>query len=407
MSASSGKVAISMNTTPLSGSAPTGTQVRDLVGFGSANGFEGAGPATGGSSTTAILRIDGGCSDGDNNGTDFVSGDPQPRNSSSDGTACHDVVISQVYGGGGNAGAPYANDYVELYNRSSTSVDLTGWSVQYAAATGSAWSLTPLSGSILAGGYYLVEEASGGSFGVSLPRPDSIGNVNVGSTAGKVALVSNSWGLSGNGPSGTGVRDFLGYGSASAFEGAAPAPAPSNGTADARVRQGCTDTDDNSSDFRVAPPVPRNTATTARTCGGSPPATGATSDFDGDGTTDIAVFRPSTGGWFVKGAPSMFWGASGDVPVPGDYDGDGTTDIAVFRPSSGMWFVKGAPSASWGTSGDVPVPGDYDGDGRTDIAVFRPSSGMWFVDGGPTTGWGANGDRPTPLPSAIGQAFFP
>ena len=72
-----------------------------------------------------------------------------------------------------------------------------------------------------------------------------------------------------------------------------------------------------------------------------------------------------------------------DVPVPGDYDGDGITDIAVFRAPTGTWYMRnsGAPAAAvvWGGAGDMPAPGDYDGDGKTDIAVFRPSTGTWYV----------------------------
>jgi putative transposon-encoded protein len=119
-------------------------------------------------------------------------------------------------------------------------------------------------------------------------------------------------------------------------------------------------------------------------------------DYDGDGDTDIAVFRPSNGYWFVNGGALTQYGTSGDIPVPGDYDGDGDTDIAVFRPSNGYWFVRGGPTVAFGTSGDIPVPGDYDGDGDTDVAVFRPSGGYWFVRGGPTVQFGTSGDIPVP-----------
>jgi hypothetical protein len=78
-------------------------------------------------------------------------------------------------------------------------------------------------------------------------------------------------------------------------------------------------------------------------------------DYDGDGVTDVAVFRPSNGRWYVLGRPAVSWGLSGDVPVPGDYDGDGVTDVAVFRPSNGRWYVLGMPAVSWGVSGDLPV----------------------------------------------------
>jgi hypothetical protein len=82
---------------------------------------------------------------------------------------------------------------------------------------------------------------------------------------------------------------------------------------------------------------------------------------------------------------SQQWGTSGDALVPGDYDGDGRSDIAVWRPSEGVWYILGSQngfmSQQWGTSGDVPVPGDYDGDGKTDVAVWRPSEGVWYILG--------------------------
>ncbi len=119
-------------------------------------------------------------------------------------------------------------------------------------------------------------------------------------------------------------------------------------------------------------------------------------DYDGSGGTDIAVFRPSTGVWYVQNGPTVAFGATGDVPVPGDYDGNGRADIAVYRPSNGYWFVQGAAALAWGTGGDIPVPGDYDGNGHTDVAVFRPSNGLWFVHGGATLAWGTVGDIPVP-----------
>ena len=116
-------------------------------------------------------------------------------------------------------------------------------------------------------------------------------------------------------------------------------------------------------------------------------------DFDGDGRTDIAVFRPQSGTWFVLKSSTNFstqatyaWGAPGDIAVPGDYDGDGKLDLAVFRPSSGVWFIlksstdfSTSTAYQWGNVGDIPMPGDYDGDGKIDLAVFRPSNGFWFI----------------------------
>ncbi len=119
-------------------------------------------------------------------------------------------------------------------------------------------------------------------------------------------------------------------------------------------------------------------------------------DYDGNRSADMAVFRPSTGTWFVRGGATVVFGTSGDIPAPGDYDGNGTTDFAVFRPSTGTWYVQGGATVAFGTSGDIPVPGDYDGNGTTDLAVFRPSTGTWFIRGGATTAWGSSGDIPVP-----------
>ena len=113
-------------------------------------------------------------------------------------------------------------------------------------------------------------------------------------------------------------------------------------------------------------------------------------DYDGDGRTDAAVYTPATGIWSIQrtslGSITYQWGLAGDVPIPGDYDGDGKTDLAVFRPVTGEWFIRQsstnfatAVTFQWGLNGDVPVPGDYDGDGKTDLGVYRPSAGTWFM----------------------------
>jgi hypothetical protein len=133
-------------------------------------------------------------------------------------------------------------------------------------------------------------------------------------------------------------------------------------------------------------------------------------DYDGDGKTDAAIFRPSTGLWYGPrtGAQQivvqMFLGQSGDIPVPGDYDGDGKSDPAIWRPSIGLFFVVksggGTLSATLGQAGDVPVVRDYDGDGRTDVATWRPGTGGWQAQlsaGGTYQATSGNsGDIPVP-----------
>ncbi|HUQ62336.1 MAG TPA: kelch repeat-containing protein [Acidimicrobiales bacterium] len=135
------------------------------------------------------------------------------------------------------------------------------------------------------------------------------------------------------------------------------------------------------------------------------PALPPVADFNGDRSTDVAVFRPANGVSYLRGQTpeAVAWGAEGDVPVPGDYDGDRQSDLAVFRPSNGVWYLKGqTPDAlAWGVDGDVPVPADYDGDHKTDVAVFRPSNGTWYIRQSSTgaelaANYGAPGDVPVP-----------
>jgi subtilisin-like proprotein convertase family protein len=119
-------------------------------------------------------------------------------------------------------------------------------------------------------------------------------------------------------------------------------------------------------------------------------------DFTGDGAADIAVYRPSTGQWFVYNQGVQQWGEPGDIPAAGDYNGDGTTDRAVYRPSNGIWYVQNQAPVPWGEPGDIPVPAAYNGTGTTDRAIYRPSTATWFVHNRFTLQWGAIGDLPVP-----------
>jgi predicted extracellular nuclease len=177
-----------------------------------------------------------------------------------------DVVISQVYGGGGNSGAPFTHDFIELFNRGVTPVNLTGWSVQYQSAGGTGtWQVTPLTGTIAPGGYYLVQEASNAAVGSPLPAPDATGSIAMAAGAGKVALSSTTTPFSGSCASC--AVDMVGYGAtASCFEGAGPTGGTSNTTAALRKRGGCFDSNNNNIDFSIGAPNPRNTASPAGSC---------------------------------------------------------------------------------------------------------------------------------------------
>ncbi len=197
------------------------------------------------------------------------------------------VLISQIYGGGGNSGAVYQNDYVELYNRGASAVALTGWSVQYADSTGTSWSVISLGGSIQPGHYYLIQGASGGSVGSALPTPDATNTtVNLSQTAGKIALLNVNTAISSGTSSPIGLsslQDFVGFGAADAYEGSGPAPSISATTSGFRANAGATDTNDNSADFTAGTPNPRNSAS-----GG------------GTNAPDLAIAKSHSGG-FVQG----------------------------------------------------------------------------------------------------------
>lgn len=119
-------------------------------------------------------------------------------------------------------------------------------------------------------------------------------------------------------------------------------------------------------------------------------------DYNGDGTSDIAVFRWASGLWAIRNLTRVYFGATGDYPVPGDYDGDGATDISIFRPETALWSVRNITRAYFGGNNDIPVPADYNGDGKDDIAVFRASSGLWAVRGLSRFYYGTADDVPVP-----------
>jgi hypothetical protein len=226
-----------------------------------------------------------------------------------------DLVISQVFAGGGNAGAAFANDYVEIFNRGSSTVDLSGWTVQYATAAGTSWSAAPLNGAVPPGRRYLVQFASGGTVGLALPPPDATDTTNLSTSGGKVALVHAIAPLTcgasaGSCSSVSTVRDLLGYGSATDFEGAA-APALTNTTAATRAAAGCTDFDANASDFTAEPAAPHNSTSAAATC----TATG-TSATASQSATVVVTVQSSIALSLERSTVSFGPVAVGDRPPP-------------------------------------------------------------------------------------------
>jgi len=235
-------------------------------------------------------------------------------------TGSPDIVISQLYGGGGNSGGQFTHDFVELFNRSASSVSVTGWTVQYASSTGNSWAAAPLSGTIPPGGYYLVQLAAGTGTAAALPAPDATGSMNMSGSTGKVALVSNQTLLRcGSGTAclpNAAIHDLVGYGGADSFEGSGAAPTQANTTAGFRAAGGCTDTNSNAADFTTVAPAPRNSTSARNPCStgggtpdaGVPDAGGGTPDAGGGGggTGDGTPTRQPCTGAFGSAMTAAF-----------------------------------------------------------------------------------------------------
>ena len=159
------------------------------------------------------------------------------------------IVINEVYGGGGNSGAPFQNDFVELFNNGATAVDIGGYGIQYASATGAFgannFALIPVGTMLAAGDFYTETGASNAAVGAIVPADQAGGNIAMSATTGKVRLLDAA----------LNVVDLVGYGTATTFEGAGPAAAPSATTSDQRIPNG-VDSNDNLADFKASGPTP-------------------------------------------------------------------------------------------------------------------------------------------------------
>jgi uncharacterized protein len=257
-----------------------------------------------------------------------------------------DLVISQIYGGGGNSGATYSHDYIEIFNRGTASVSLDGKSLQYASATGSgnlganATQLTELSGTVPPGRYLLVREATNNvAVGEPLPTPylDDPTPINMAAGAGKVALANGTTTLGCNteatcAANGNDIRiiDLIGYGGATYFEGA-PAPGLSNILADFRADGGCQDSDSNAADFTAATPSPRTADTPAHVCStdaapfvaATTPPSGAT-EVPTSSNVTVTFSEPVTAG---TSAFELECTTSGSVALTVTPDGPSTTFV--------------------------------------------------------------------------------
>jgi hypothetical protein len=232
---------------------------------------------------------------------------PAPARVLAQAGGAHDIIISQVYSRGGEAGAAYQNDFIELFNRGTAPIDVNGWSLHVTSYEGTSALSTALSfvssrGMVIGPGkHFLFRLAAGGANGQPVQSFDfDISNLRLGGTGGEIALFSkNSTFVFGVCPSlpSPDISDAVGYGSAKCYEGAAAAPAPSASTAVLRGAGGCTDTDDNAADFSLASAAPRDSSQPATLCavGGGPTSVqfGATAYTVSEGEThlDVAVNR--------------------------------------------------------------------------------------------------------------------
>ena len=291
------------------------------------------------------------------------------------------LVISQVYGGGGNAGAPFNADFLELHNISGTAQSTSGLSVQYASSgnTG-AWTgvfALPAT-SVPTGGYYLIRMSTTGAIGAALPTPDaapSAGNeIAMSATNGRVALVNGITVLSGC-PTAS-VIDLVGFGSSICFEGAATAVL-SNTTAAIRNTNGCTETNNNSTDFTVAAPAPRNSASTAVTCGATSPTLSATT-LSGFGSVCINT-TAGPNSFTITGttltAANVTVAALAGFTYSTTSGGTYTSSLSLTQPGgsySQQIFVRFTPTAVQSYNGNIPVGGG----GATSINVAATGAGV-------------------------------
>jgi predicted extracellular nuclease len=241
------------------------------------------------------------------------------------------IVIGQVYGGGASGGATYKYDFIELYNRGTSAVSINGWSVQYAATAGTNWSKTNLPNvSIPAGSYYLIQEGGTTATGLDLPTPDLTGGIGMAAAAGKVALLNSSTLITAGTacPTGASVIDIVGYGSGTTgCNETSPTANLSVTTAAIRNGNGATDTDNNSADFTIATPTPRNSSYISVTNPSGVGTATPNSASVGDSVLLTVAVTPGTGPTSTGLAVTANLGAIGGSATQTFYDNGTNGDV--------------------------------------------------------------------------------
>ncbi|WP_026311454.1 endonuclease/exonuclease/phosphatase family protein [Parafrankia elaeagni] len=313
-----------------------------------------------------------------------------------------DVVISAVYGGGGNSGAAFKNDFVELANLTASPVSVDGWTVQYASAAGVVFQTTALSGSIPANGRYLIRQAAGAAGTLDLPTPDATGTVPMSATSGVVALVTATYSLVGCGTTcatAPNVKDLVGYGATANVETLA-APGLTNTTAIARGGD-LVDTDNNSVDFTSGVPSATNAAGVTVNAGDGPgnptdptPGTTRIHDIQGSGRISPIV------GQSVTNVPGIVTAVRTTGSSRGYWMQDPSADADPLT-SEGLFVFTGSTTPAVAIGDSVLATGR--------VTEYRPTTGAQTLTelGGPINTIRLTGGNalPTPVPVSLADAF--
>lgn len=309
-------------------------------------------------------------------------------------TYSQSLKISQVYGAGGNSGSVYTNDFIELFNPTSSPINVDNWSVQYNSATSTTttWQKTKLPNvTILPGHYFLIQEAAGTGGTTALPAPDVVGSIAMSGTAGKVVLVSDTNAIAIACPT-TNVVDKVGYGTtATCFEGSGSTPAfGSNTNALFRANNGCTDTDNNSADFTAAAAAPRNSASPVNNCGGGPAPSLAANPVSIANFGNVNVGSVSAASSFTLTGDNLT-GFPGNITITAPANFEVSIDNSTFGASAAVAFstatltattvyVRFVPQSAGALSGNISISG---GGVSTAVTVAVSGTGVAIV---PTLG---------------------